>query len=126
MTSSAQPLTGRCILIAEDEYLIARDLGRMLTNAGCAEVCMAPSMAESERILAEKRLDAALLDLQLQDGEAGTLVQRLRAQHVAVVFITGYSENAVPAGYGDVPVLPKPVPRQRLLSALTQLLPPRT
>lgn len=126
MSPPVQPLSGRSILVAEDEYLIARDLRRMLTDAGCAEVHVAAAMAESERILASARLDGVLLDLQLRDGEAGPFAQKLRTQGVAVVFITGYGEHVVPEGLGDLPVLPKPVPRQRLIAVLTDVLPPRT
>lgn len=122
MTPRAQSLTGRCILVAEDEYLIARDVARTLTSAGCAEVHIVPTVAEAEHVRAASRLDAALLDIQLRDGEAGDLAERLIAGGVAVVFMTGYGDRPVPASLTHLPVLPKPVPRQRLLATLGDAL----
>lgn len=122
MTSRTGPLAGRCILVAEDEYLIARDLERTLLGAGCAEVWLVPSIADSDQIRARTDLDAAVLDLRLRDGEASGLARALRADRVPILFITGYEETAIPDDLSELPLLAKPFPRQQLLASLTALL----
>ena len=122
MTSRTAPLAGRRILVAEDEYLIARDLERTLLAAGCAEVLLVPSIADCHRVRARTRLDAAVLDLRLRDGDASALARALRADGVPILFITGYEETALPDDMRELPLLAKPFPRQQLLACLAEIL----
>ena len=122
MSTHAPTLAGRRILIAEDEYLIARDLKHTLIDAGCAEVWVVPSIAECTQAAAERTPDALVLDLRLRDGDASELAREQRANGVPVVFITGYEEAAIPTDLGDLPLLAKPFPRRQLVSTLNAVL----
>jgi DNA-binding response OmpR family regulator len=122
MSNQAPTLTGRRVLIAEDEYLIARDLEHMLVDAGCAEVTVVPSIEACTEAAAARALDAVVLDLRLQDGDAGELARSLRAKGLPVVFITGYEEAAIPSDLADLPLLAKPFPRRQLVNALAAVL----
>lgn len=120
---AAAHLVGLRILIAEDEYLIARDLELTLVDAGCAEVFVVPSIAECRRVAAETKLHAAVLDLCLRDGDASGLAGELRAQGIALVIVTGYEEMAAPTDLRDLPRLAKPFPRRELIDVLRASLP---
>ena len=60
-------LTGKRILIVEDEYFIAADLKRALAEAGAIVVGPAGTLA-SAQALVDDDIDLALLDVNL-DGE---------------------------------------------------------
>jgi CheY-like chemotaxis protein len=122
MSAPGQVLTGRRVLIGEDEYLIARDIQRLLVDAGCAEVTIVPSIAECARVRAEKQLDAAVLDLRLNDGDVCELAQEMYEGGLPLVFVTGFEQTAVPPALAHLPILAKPFPRRQLLNALDRVL----
>lgn len=122
MTARTPPLAGRRILVGEDEYLIARDLEHTLLGAGCAEVLLAPSIADCERFRDQAGFDAAVLDFRLRDGDAGDFARSLRTSGIAILFITGYEESTIPEDLAGVPLLAKPFPRPQLLARLAEVL----
>jgi CheY-like chemotaxis protein len=122
MNAQGTPLAGRRILVGEDKYLIARDLEHTLLDAGCAEVMLAPSIVDCEDIRAHTALDAAVLDLQLRDGDAGAFARTLRSDGIPVLLITGYEQSTIPDDLADVPMLAKPFSRPQLLARLTEVL----
>lgn len=117
MTDPAAP-GGRRILVAEDEYLIARDIRRVLRAAGWTDVRAAPSVAESLRILRAEPLDAAVLDIKLLDGEVSEVAAALQARGVPFVLVTGDQDTPVPERFADAPRIDKPFTRRRLMTAL--------
>jgi PAS domain S-box-containing protein len=123
-----QALTGRRILLVEDEPLVAMDVDQALVALGCQVVGPAATLAEALRLAEEEapRLDAAVLDVNL-GGQAAFPVADLLVRHgVPVVFATGYSE--VPGGWtqdggqGRTALLRKPVDRGALATALARLV----
>lgn len=56
-------LTGRRVLIVEDESLVAMLLETMLEDLGCVAVGPASSVDEGLRLAQEDGVDAALLDV---------------------------------------------------------------
>jgi CheY-like chemotaxis protein len=122
MNARTTSLDGLRILVGEDEYLVARDLERTLLDAGCAQVMLAPSIADCEHVRAHTALDATVLDLRLRDGDAGDFARTLRADGTPVLFITGYDESTIPEDLADVPLLAKPFQRPQLLDRLKEVL----
>ena len=65
---TARPsLTGRRILIVEDRYLIAAELADQIRSMGAEVAGPVSSVAEAAAILARQPIDAALLDVNLDD-----------------------------------------------------------
>ena len=64
--------------------------------------------------------DAALLDLNLEDGLSYPIADLLRAAAIPFAFTTGSASIA--AGYADVPALTKPFVQADLETVLARLL----
>lgn len=115
-------LTGKRILIIEDEYLIAADLKRALTDVGAIVVGPAGTL-EAAQMLVEEDFDLALLDVNLDGEHSYPLANRLCDRSVPFAFLTGYDEWALPPAYREVPRLGKPFAMAQLINELTALSP---
>jgi CheY-like chemotaxis protein len=124
MTTPPQgPLANRRVLVAEDEYFIARDIAQALHILGAEVVGPVPSRDEVQAILATgERLDAAILDINLNGEMVFPVVEALTAQGIPVVFATGYDQTTMPAQYQDIPCWQKPFDPQTLVQALPGLV----
>ena len=77
------------ILVAENEPFIALDLALAIEDAGGVVVGPAASGQEALALLATTPVVAAILDLDLLDGECSAVVQRLADVGVPVILQTG-------------------------------------
>lgn len=121
MTGEAD-LTGRHILVVEDDYYLATDTARALQGAGAAVLGPFPSETAAEAELDERRPDAAVVDINLGLGPSFRLAQALKARGVPFVFVTGYDQGAIPDSFRDIERLEKPVPLRRIVGAVARLL----
>jgi len=124
MSAHPQPsLTGRRVLIVEDEYFLADDLGRALAQLGAEVLGPVPTRDEALDLLATAEpIDLAVLDINLEDEAVFPVADFLIAQGVPFLFATGYSRAQVPARYQHVPRWEKPFDPQTLAEALPKLL----
>ena len=114
-------LDGADVLIVEDEYYLADDLARTLGEAGATVIGPASSLAEAERMIAERHCDYAVLDMNLRGQMASSIADRLIAAHVPFVIATGYSGAALPAHLAGRPRIEKPFRPQQIVDALRAL-----
>ncbi len=124
-TSAAVALQGRLILVVEDEPLVAMAVAQTLKRLGCEVLGPAGSLAEARDLAAAaaERLDAAVLDMNLQGEPALPVAQLLADRGVPVIWATGYGE--LPPGSetgGITQTLRKPVGQGDLETALRQAL----
>ncbi|WP_235919027.1 response regulator [Aureimonas psammosilenae] len=116
---AAQPsFAGRSILVVEDEYMLAQELGNELTRVGGFAVGPVPSVEEALGLIETKALDGAILDVNLGDEKAYPIADRLRQRSVPFIFATGYEAGAIPAAYDNVPRVMKPVDMSLLAGLL--------
>lgn len=116
-------LADRRVLVAEDEYFIARDIARALHALGAEVVGPVASRDEVEGILATgEHLDAAILDINLNGEMVFSVMEALTVRGIPVVFATGYDQTTVPVQYRDVPLWQKPFDPQALVQALPDLV----
>ena len=111
------------VLVVEDEALVAMDLTDVLQQQGFKVIGPAPSVARALALLDKLRIDAALLDLNL-NGEPGLPVaMALSDRGIPFVIVSGYGDDGVvePALH-SAPRLTKPVVRRELVCVLAQLL----
>jgi DNA-binding response OmpR family regulator len=81
----------------------------------------APSVARAIALVQSERLDAAIVDLRLANGElAIDVCEALQAKAVPYLLLTGWHLGPDPG----VPVILKPFERRELFEALRSLLAP--
>jgi DNA-binding response OmpR family regulator len=114
-------LTGRSILVVEDEPLVALDLVEHFRQAGAC-VFSAHHLQDGLRLAGQPDLSAAVVDFGLPDGDSALLCQRLQERGIPFVLYSGYSHlpDACRAGV----VIAKPARPAVLIAAVARLLQP--
>ena len=104
------PLEAMKVLVVEDEFLIATDLGFMLRKLGASEVRIELSIDAALAGLLERLPDCAVLDIGLREETPERIADLLLQQRVPFIFATGY-DNALPLPdrLRAVPIVHKPV-----------------
>lgn len=114
----------RIILVVEDEPIIAIALQDMLEELGYRVVGPASRLASARTMVETERFDAAILDVNVGDGDSYDLARMLRARGIPYIFATGYGRQGLEAGHEEVAVLQKPYHEGQLAHALDALLGP--
>ncbi|MGL3108875.1 response regulator [Bradyrhizobium sp. BR 1432] len=104
------PLTGRRILVVEDEYFLADDIGNALRKLG-AEIAGPVGHIEDAVAMLHNGgvLDAAVLDVNIRIQMIFPIARELRARDVPFVFTTGYEKISIEPEFQDVPLWEKPI-----------------
>ena len=116
-------LTGRSILIVEDEPLIAIDIANAFTQAG-ARVLTARSLRDALTAVEDGALSAAVLDHALGDDDSSQLYARLKERNIPFVLHSGYSQ--LDGACRDGVQVGKPASPQALVSVVQELLSTRS
>jgi CheY-like chemotaxis protein len=93
-------LTGRKVLVVEDEFLIASVLCDMLEDSGAVVFGPATTVAEAIRLLQENPVEAALLDMNLNGVWSDPVAEALQERRIPFVFTTGYGANSRTEKFG--------------------------
>src|SRR5262245_64832090 len=113
-------LTGRRILIVEDDPIIALDLSGTLVSGGMIVVGIATTTRTAQKLAAENLIDAAV-DVRLEWEDTLNFTKELQAKNIPYLFQT--SETRLVNGFSPTPiVLAKPFTPERLIAALRKLL----
>lgn len=114
-------LNGSRVLVVEDEYFIAIDLVDILNDHGAEVIGPVPSLDEAlEKVLAGG-FNFAVLDIGLVDGYSFAVANELSRRGIPFIFVTGYSQEDIPAALSDVPCLHKPCAALELVSVIEGL-----
>ncbi len=118
-------LTGKRVLVVEDEALVSMLVEDELRDAGAEVMGPAPTVREALRLIeaaaADGGLGAAVLDINLDGQHVGPVADRLAALGVPFLFATGYGENCDTGGHGAAPTLHKPFAPERLIATVAAL-----
>jgi len=111
------------ILVVEDEPLIGMMLEDFLDALGYRLAGMADGVSDALAIVHAGGFDAALIDINLRDGEhSWPIADALSAAGIPFVIATGGSNDSVPPQYSHVPVLTKPYTLDGVRGAFEALL----
>ena len=116
-------LTGRRILVVEDEMLIALMLQSMLEALGYQVAGRAGTVADAMAIIeADTRcIDAATLDINLGGEHSTAVADALEAHGIPFIVTTGYDDPKILAGFQGRPIVRKPFVPGQLEQALQSL-----
>lgn len=101
-------LTGRRILVVEDDILIAMLIEEILQDLGCVIVGPVATLDAALRLAGDAALDAAMLDVTIRGGHVYPVAERLRARGIPFILASGYGDWALPEAFRDMPRLTKP------------------
>lgn len=114
-----QPLSGRRVLIVEDESLVAMLLETILEDMGCTPVGPASTVTEGLSMVAtDEPLDAALLDVNVAGSQVFPVAQALKDRGVPFVFSTGYGQGGLPDVWRGQSTIQKPFTEAAVRDAL--------
>ena len=111
-------LSGRHILIVEDEVMILVYIEDILAGQG-ASFASATSVDRALALIDTQAFDAALLDVCLHGNKSYPVAEALKARGIPFAFSTGDIDLA--EGYEDRPLLRKPFRAHALVEAFAGL-----
>ncbi len=122
-TRPPRSVRGLRVLVVEDDYDVAELLRSCLVQSGVDVVGPVSTAEEAVRLVKEESLDAAVLDIALSPGSSAPVALALRSRECPFVFVTGFSNlDMLPEELRGYPILLKPVDRDELAAALSDLV----
>lgn len=108
----------RCILVVEDEWLLASELSGRLQDAGFDVIGPAPSVRDAVKFMETATPDAAILDIQLLGETSFPVAARLAERSIPFFFVSGHSRADFADELRDAVLLPKPADWTAVLRVL--------
>src|SRR5579872_2061864 len=96
------------ILIAEDEALVSMDLAIEVEEAHALAVGPVASCAEALALMDRERVDGAILDIQLTDGDVSPVAEALLARGAVVLLHTASPTPERLVHVAELEAVPKP------------------
>lgn len=115
-------MTGKRILVIEDEFLIALEITAALEQGGFSSVEQAASEKEALKRITEERWDGVIADANLNGRSIDRIASLLGQRSIPFIVVTGYGKDTLPAAIGAAPVLEKPFHGAQLAKTLIDLL----
>ena len=117
-------LSGRRVLVVEDEALVSMLLEDMLDDLGCEVLGPVMRVGDALALVAapDARIDIVILDVNLAGERSFSVAEALRARGTPFVLSTGYDDAGIDEGWRDRPILRKPFMAAQLEDVLRQAL----
>lgn len=115
-------LAGRHVLVVEDEYYIASDLKRALTQEEAVIVGPANAVEPGLAMVRDRTIDVAILDVGLDRTTSFAIADALMQRAVPFMFLTGYDGATLPDAYRAVPCVAKPFDMAAVMGTLQDLV----
>lgn len=126
MSSANDHLSGKRLLVVEDEAFIALMLEQLLEGFGCNVVGVAGTLSRGLALVDDESLpiDGAVLDINLGGEKVFPVAERLIARGVPFIFCTGYGADGLPVAFAGVPTIAKPYLEETLRKMLVSRFSP--
>ena len=116
-----QLLSGRRIIIVEDDYYQAHDSKHTLEEAGAEVIAVTATVPDLKALMADGRIDAVLIDVNLGRGLSFDFARDLRRNQIPFVFLTGYDAAMLPEDLAGSAYISKPANRTNIVAGLASL-----
>jgi PAS domain S-box-containing protein len=113
-------LNGGSVMLVEDEAIVALAVNDSLTDLGFSVIGPFSRVADACSALQHHRVDAAILDVNLNGEMVYSLAELLIAQKIPFVFATGYGAESIEPRFEHIPVLQKPIEKDMLSRVFLQ------
>lgn len=111
------------VLVAEDEAVIALDVAMAISDAGGKVAGPAASVKQALALISTRSIDAAILDVNLSDGDITPVAEILLAAGIPTIIQTGVGLPAeLIARFPDLAVQMKPCASECLVAQLAMLI----
>lgn len=114
-------LSGRRVLIVEDESLIAMLAEDFLIELGATVIGPATSIDGAIEMIETQQIDAAVLDLNIRGERSDRVADALRLRRIPIVCATGYGDGAADFARGST-IIAKPYSKESLDRSLRSVL----
>jgi CheY-like chemotaxis protein len=114
-------LSGRRVLVVEDEMLVLIMIEDMLADLGCKSVTSAATVDKALALIDEQVFDVAMLDMNLNGNDSHVVAEALAARGTPFFYSTGNTSRNSRDGFSDRPVLKKPFKYEELAAILARL-----
>ncbi|MGE0213328.1 MAG: response regulator [Parvibaculaceae bacterium] len=121
-TGTGRPLSGRRLMLVEDQAIIALDVQTTLSEQGADTVAWANGVSQARALLEEESFDAALLDLHLGSESGLDLLEEFDRRAIPVILMSGYSSHDREPRLRGRPLLEKPYSPELLLDTVLRVL----
>jgi CheY-like chemotaxis protein len=106
-------LSGRRVLIVEDESLIAMLAEDFLIELGATVIGPATSIDGAIAMIETQEIDAAVLDVNIRGERSDRVADALRLRGIPIVCATGYGQGAADFARGST-IIAKPYSKEKL------------
>ena len=113
-------LAGKCVLVVEDEYLIAVEVEDILLTAGCIVVGPFANIQDATAALKIEKVDLALLDVNVAGKLVFPFAYLLEQASIPFLFVTGYGQTVLPPRPADWEACPKPFHAEEITERLAR------
>jgi CheY-like chemotaxis protein len=119
-----QVLAGKCVLIVEDEMLVALLIEDFLTDLGCRIVGPYGNVRSALDAVRNEAFDLAILDVNLDGEKVYPVAELLTERRIPFLFLSGYGQEAIPPDRPAWRACAKPFKSDELAQMLSEVLAP--
>lgn len=120
---AAKSPQGLSVLVVEDEFLLLSKLEIVLQDAGIGTFYACRTVPEANSSLDHCEVAAAILDVRIGHESVAPVARRLAGRKTPFLFYTGQTaKDPIMLEWPGSPVLSKPAPSHRVVSARRDLL----
>ncbi|XAZ21543.1 PAS domain S-box protein [Sinorhizobium sp. B11] len=120
--TGAPDLSGKTILVVEDDYYVASDTAAALRGAGAVVLGPSPTAEDVAHVLEHETPTSVVLDLNLGGGGPKfEIAHRLLERGIPFIFLTGYDPDVIPDDLANIKRLQKPIALREVVEAVSRL-----
>jgi CheY-like chemotaxis protein len=121
--ASSGALSGKRVLVIEDETLVAMLVEDLLDELGCTVAATFSRVSQAQDFLAKSTdFDAAILDVNIAGEDVYSIATALSTKDIPFVFVTGYGPAGVKEEWRERGVVQKPIQQSELAQLLEAAL----